>query len=314
MTGPMTGWPVIGWLDRNQPAMLSFIMLLVLSVMYSLGFLSASLATIETGPVAAGALRVMMASLFLLMVARIVGVGLVSGAVMWRYAAVYGMVCMAVPFTILPWTLTYLSNATAAIYYAVIPIEVLVLSRIFIGTPISFRKWIGFTVASAGLVFLALSGAQGAEDTMAAPQLRLDTLMPLWVPHVICLGTAVCIAMGAVLFQTMPKVSPVSITASALLMGNLVAVPALALAPPDSIPSPTAFFWVLVGGVVSTGCGMIVRGMLIRRESAIYTSTNGYIVPVITAVIGLLVLGEAIGLVAIMSYFLVLGGLLLSRS
>jgi len=54
--------------------------------------------------------------------------------------------------------------------------------------------------------------------------------------------------------------------------------------------------------------------MLIRRESAIYTSTNGYIVPVITAVIGLLVLGETVGLVAIMSYLLVLGGLLLSRS
>ena len=56
-----------------------------------------------------------------------------------------------------------------------------------------------------------------------------------------------------------------------------------------------------------------LRGTLIG-ESAIYTSTNGYIVPVITAMIGFLVLGEGVGLVAIISYLLVLGGLLLSRS
>ena len=314
MSSPNPGWPVIGWLDHRHPALLSLIMLILLATLYSLGFLSASLATIETGPVAAGALRVIFASLFLMMVARISGVGLVRGGVMWCYASIYGVLCMAVPFTILPWTLTYLSNATAAIYYAVIPIEVLVLSRIFLGTPVSLRKWTGFAIASAGLVFLALSGSQGAEDTMAVPQLRPDTEMPLWVPHIVCLGTAICIAMGAVLFQTMPKISPVAITASALLMGNLVAIPALALALPENVPSPTAFFWVLVGGVVSTGCGMIVRGMLIRRESAIYTSTNGYIVPVITAMIGFLVLGEGVGLVAIISYLLVLGGLLLSRS
>jgi len=314
VNSPVNGLPVIGWLDRNHPALLSLIMLVTLSTMYSLGFLSASLATIETGPVAAGALRVIFASIVLLAIASLSGVGLVRGTVMWRFATFYGALCLALPLTILPWTLTYISNATAAIYYAVIPLEVLVLSRIFLGTRITLRKWTGFAIAAAGLVLLALSGSQGAADTLAAPQLRPDTQMPLWVPHVVCLATAICIAMGAVLFQVMPKVSPLAITASALLTGNLVAVPALLLALPPDMPSATGFFWVLVGGFLSTGCGMIVRGMLIRRESAIYTSTNGYIVPIITAVIGLLVLGEAVGLVAIMSYLLVLGGLLLSRS
>jgi len=305
---------VIGWIDRHHPRLLSLTMLVTLATMYSFGFLSASLATVETGPVAAGACRVIFASLFLLIVAQITGVGLVKGPVMWRFAAIYGVMCMAIPFTILPWTLTYISNATASIYYAVIPLEVLVLSRIFLGSSISPRKWIGFAIASAGLVLLALSGSQGAADTMAAPQLRPDARIPLWVPHIVCLLTAICIAMGAVLFQVMPKVSPVAITASALLTGNLVAVPALLWALPPAVPSPNAFGWLLVGGVISTGCGMIVRGMLIRRESAIYTSTNGYIVPIITAIIGFSILGETVGLVAVMSYLLVLGGLLLSRS
>ena len=49
---------MILWLDRNQPAVLSLVMLLILATMYATGFLSASPATLEIGPVAAGALRV----------------------------------------------------------------------------------------------------------------------------------------------------------------------------------------------------------------------------------------------------------------
>ena len=53
------------------------------------------------------------------------------------------------------------------------------------------------------------------------------------------------------------------------------ATPAVLWSPPPAIPSPEGMFWVLVSGLVATGCGMILRGMLIRRESALYTSTNG---------------------------------------
>ena len=184
---------MIRWLDRNQPAALSLVMLLTLAPMYATGFLSASLAKLEIGRVAAGALLVIFASIFLLFVATVTGAGLVRGGLMWRYAAAYGMLCMAVPFTVLPWTLTYLSNATAAIYYAVIPVEVLVLSRIFLGTLVSRRKWAGFAVASAGLILLALAGARGTAETMAAPQLRLETDIPLWLPHIVCVISAVLI-------------------------------------------------------------------------------------------------------------------------
>ena len=49
---------------------------------------------------------------------------------------------------------------------------------------------------------------------------------------------------------------------------------------------------------------MILRGILIRRESAIYTSTNGYVVPIISAFIAFIALGETVGPVAVMSYLL----------
>lgn len=298
-----------------HPSTISLAMLMTLSCLYALGFLSASMATLEVGPFFAGASRVIFASIFILCVALATGVGLVRGRRLWVMAGIYGVGSMAIPFIILPWTLTYVSNTTAAIYFAVIPIEVLLLSRIFLRTPVTRRKWIGFMTASAGVIILALAGSAGDSSTMAAPRLLNDaeSWLPAWLPHVVCIAAAVCIAGGAVLFQAMPPASPVAITASAFLVANILALPVAVAALPASMPSLGGIAWILAGGVISTGIGMIIRGKLIRRESAVYTATNGYIVPVVTSLLGIAVLGESVGLVPVMAYLLVLGGLLMSR-
>ncbi|MEC7361432.1 MAG: DMT family transporter [Pseudomonadota bacterium] len=298
-----------------HPSTISLAMLMTLSCLYALGFLSASMATLEVGPFFAGASRVIFASIFILCVALATGVGLVRGRRLWVMAGIYGVGSMAIPFIILPWTLTYVSNTTAAIYFAVIPIEVLLLSRIFLRTPVTRRKWIGFMTASAGIIILALAGSAGDSSTMAAPRLLNDaeSWLPAWLPHVVCIAAAVCIAGGAVLFQAMPPASPVAITASAFLVANILALPVAVAALPASMPSLGGIAWILAGGVISTGMGMIIRGKLIRRESAVYTATNGYIVPVVTSLLGIAVLGESVGLVPVMAYLLVLGGLLMSR-
>ena len=298
-----------------HPSTISLAMLMTLSCLYALGFLSASMATLEVGPFFAGASRVIFASIFILCVALATGVGLVRGRRLWVMAGIYGVGSMAIPFIILPWTLTYVSNTTAAIYFAVIPIEVLLLSRIFLRTPVTRRKWIGFMTASAGIIILALAGSAGDSSTMAAPRLLNDaeSWLPAWLPHVVCIAAAVCIAGGAVLFQAMPPASPVAITASAFLVANILALPVAVAALPTSMPSLGGIAWILAGGVISTGIGMIIRGKLIRRESAVYTATNGYIVPVVTSLLGIAVLGESVGLVPVMAYLLVLGGLLMSR-
>ena len=298
-----------------HPSTISLAMLMTLSCLYALGFLSASMATLEVGPFFAGASRVIFASIFILCVTLATGVGLVRGRRLWVMAGIYGVGSMAIPFIILPWTLTYVSNTTAAIYFAVIPIEVLLLSRILLRTQVTRRKWIGFMTASAGIIILALAGSAGDSSTMAAPRLLNDaeSWLPAWLPHVVCIAAAVCIAGGAVLFQAMPPASPVAITASAFLVANILALPVAVAALPASMPSLGGIAWILAGGVISTGIGMIIRGKLIRRESAVYSATNGYIVPVVTSLLGIAVLGESVGLVPVMAYLLVLGGLLLSR-
>ena len=304
---------------RISPKWLSAMMLMTMSCIFSLSFLFATLATLEIGPAASGASRIIFAALFLVVVALISGAGLVRGKKLWAYAAIYGIVCLGLPFTLLPWTLTYVSNTTAAIYYAAIPLEVLVLSRIVIGTPISLRKWVGFAIASAGLLLLVNVGAKGDAGASAAVIQHLDHATrlddsQLWIAHLLCNLCALCLAGGGVLFQIMPRVSPISITASALLLANLVSIPVLLFSPPLAMPTPAGWIWVIGSGFLVTGCGTLLRGALIRREGAVYTSTNGYIVPVITGAMAFLFLDEPLAPIAIVAYLLVMTGLLVSRS
>ncbi|MDA9929756.1 DMT family transporter [Alphaproteobacteria bacterium] len=295
----------------------SIAMLLTLTLIFSSSFLFASLSAAEIGGIPAGASRVIIASMFLWIVVTVSGVGLVKGPVLWRYAALYGVVCMSIPNILLPWTLTYISNTTAAIYFSAIPLEVLVLARIFIKTPISFRKWIGFVAATTGLVLLALAGSKGDAGASASSLLhqgsRLDDSL-LWIPHLLCIFAALCLATGGVLFQIMPPTSPISMTASALLLGNFMALPVFAFNLPTALPSLIGWVWILGSGVISMGCGMMLRGALIRREGAIFTSTNGYIVPIFTSAVAVLALGETVSTMAVLSYVLVLSGLLISRA
>ena len=182
---------------RIPPKWVSAGMLLTMSCIFSLSFLFATLASMEVGPAASGSTRIVFAAIFLVIAAQITGVGLVRGRQLWAYAAIYGIICLGMPFTLLPWTLTYVSNTTAAIYYAAIPLEVLVLSRIVIGTPISRQKWAGFAIAFAGLLLLAHIGAQGDAGASQAVVEQLgvaDRLAEnqLWIPHLLCNLCALC--------------------------------------------------------------------------------------------------------------------------
>ena len=178
---------------------------------------------------------------------------------MWRYAAAYGMQCGGA-LTVLPWTLTYLSNATAAIYYAVIPVEVLVLSRIFSAHPYRDASRRGLPSPPPGWSCwrLRAPAARRNNGGAAAPPRNGHPAV-----------AAACPLCDIGRFHRRRR-HPVPddaeglariITASALLTGNLIAVPALLLFPPAGVPSAKGLFWVLVGGVIVTGCGMILRGI-----------------------------------------------------
>jgi drug/metabolite transporter (DMT)-like permease len=79
------------------------------------------------------------------------------------------------------------------------------------------------------------------------------------------------------------------------------------------MPSAIAITGMIGTAVIATALGTLLRGILIRREGAIFTSINAYIIPVNASIIGVLFLGETISLANIAAFCLIVIGLLIAR-
>ena len=181
------------------------------------------------------------------------------------------------------------------------------LSRLFLKTEISLRKWMGFCVGTMGVVVLAVSGGNTGMVPMGPP------LEWPFLPHLGAIIAALFLASGAVLIQAMPRMSPMAMTSSALLCGSAVALPLLVFSAPSIMPSQMAIMGALGTGVIATGLGLLLRTILIKRENAVFTATNGYIVPLFVGAMGVAFLGETIVASDVLAYLIIVSGLIIAR-
>ena len=227
-------------------------------------------------PMAVGSLRVVFASVFLLVALKVFNQSLVKSLSHWKFVTS-------------------------------IPLWVLVLSRIFLKIPITPLKWVGFAIGSIGLIFLAGNGT----DSINSDANFSGTLSLL--PYLVLLFAALGIAAGGVQLQTAPNISPLSLVASAFLAGNIIAVPVFLISLPEQWPPMTSVLSVLWLGIIATGLATFIRGILIKREGILFTSTNSYIVPIFASILGASFLGETLTISHGLAYLMVVSGLLISR-
>ena len=66
-------------------------------------------------------------------------------------------------------------------------------------------------------------------------------------------------------------------------------------------------------GVVSTFLGGLCRILLVKRAGAVFTSINGYLVPLVTCSLGIIFLNETLDVNTILSFLIVITGVLISQ-
>ena len=69
-------------------------------------------------PMAVGSLRVVFASVFLLVALKVFNQSLVKSLSHWKFVTIYGTAFSTLPFLALPWALQFVSSSAAAISFA----------------------------------------------------------------------------------------------------------------------------------------------------------------------------------------------------
>ncbi len=215
-----------------------------------------------------------------------------------------GAFSSAVPFMLLSWGQKTVTSGFAGISMATVAIMVLPLAHVLVpGERMTPRKGLGFVIGFAGVAVLIGPEAlatTGIEGEVAG--------------RVACLTAAACYAISSVNMQRLPPVDPIGLAALLLVIGTMIVVPvALVVEGVPRMPDGQTLTALAVLGILPTATAALLRVQLVRSAGATFMSLVNYAVPVVSVIVGAIVLGEALPPSVFAALALVLTGMGLSQ-
>jgi drug/metabolite transporter (DMT)-like permease len=191
----------------------------------------------------------------------------------------------------------YTTSAAAAVIFGVVPVATTPIAVVVLRERLSLLGVAGLVVGFAGLVVVVQPSPALLDGTGVGE------------PLVVC--AALSVALGSVLLRRVrPPMGSLPLTAWAMVVGAIGAH-ALSLALGES----TAVAWTTrelaaIGwlGTVSTGMAFPAYFALIRTAGPVRANLVAYVVPIVAAVSGAVVLGESVAVTTAVGFVIVLCG------
>ena len=256
----------------------------------------------EFNSISSGAGRIMIASCATILFCFISGKKLPKDLTIWKFSIFYSFFSISLPFLMVPLALNFITTSELAIYLASIPLFVLILAKLILKEIITLKKWIGFFIGIIGLIILS-----------EPYKFMIENFNEL-IASFICICISICLASGGIIIQKMPKCDPISFSASSFLIALIISLPIFFFLKPEEISFGKPLIGLLLAGILSTSLGGLARVLLIRRAGAVFTSINGYLVPLVTCSFGILFLNENLTLVMCISFIIVILGIIISQN
>jgi drug/metabolite transporter (DMT)-like permease len=219
----------------------------------------------------------------------------------WRIWAILGTFNGWLPNVLLAYALTQVTTATAAMIQASSPLIVALLSHaLFADEKLTPRRLAGVVVGFMGMGILI--------GPAALPESGISTTGVLTMLAIAC-----SYAVANVYVRTVKQAEPARLALGQQICSGFAATTlALVLAGPSAfMPIPAHLPSLIALGAAATALPVVLFMTLIRRAGPTRASMVGYLMPVWTAVLAVLFLGETIGLREILGGAVVLAGVAL---
>lgn len=276
----------------------------ILALLWGSGFFWIALSLDGFTPVQLTFARLALGALVLVPIVLVRRLPRPTGRAMWFHLTVSALVANAIPYTLFAVAQQTVSSSLAGVINATTPLWTLLLaiatrsdSRLtiqrgagvalgFIGVVVVFEPWTGVAGGTAGGI-LACIGAAASYGLAYIYQAR---------------------------FLTNRGLSPLTLTASQLVIAAGILAVVLPFSGAISSPEPLPIIAVLILGVIGTGVALIINFELIATEGATAASVVTYLVPAVALLLGVLVLNEPASLALPIGGALILAGVALTRA
>ncbi len=285
--------------ETSHPGFKDYVMLVGLAAIWGSSFVLIKSA-VETAPVlTVTAGRMIVATLILLVAARMAGQTLPYGWRIWGTIFLAGITGNALPFTLINWGEKGVDSSLTAILMGVMPLATVVLAHVFTrDEKANSYKWIGVLFGLIGLIVLIGPTSLGNLGKDFAAQMAI-------------LVAALCYSINALIIKSLMHLPRRSLAAAVMVAATLVVVPmSLAFEQPWTLAISTeSALSIVVLGILQTAIATLLTFAIIRSHGATFFSQINFMVPVFGVFWGAWLLAERPGLNAYAAMVLILIGL-----
>lgn len=215
--------------------------------------------------------------------------------------ALVGMFSTAIPFTLFAFSAQSVNAGVMSVLNASVPMMSGFIASVFFGDRLSRKQILGLIIGIIGVMLLMSEHLLAEQHT---------EILPMSYALFACIGYAI----GAnVTRNYLQNISPIAITAGSLLTANVVMVPlALYSFPYERTISAKAWLSVMGIGIISTALALIFMNQLIKRIGPTRATSITLVIPIFAILLGYVLLGESLDVMAIVGSAVILFGTYLS--
>jgi drug/metabolite transporter (DMT)-like permease len=263
----------------------SIIDFVALAAIWGSSFLFMRLAVVEFGPLPTAAVRVAIASAFLLPLMVWKGHGPVLRK-HWLAICLIGVLNSGLPFLLFAFALLSITTGLSAILNATVPLFGALVAWVWLKDRPTPSRIAGLVIGFVGVALLAWDKASFKPNAAG--------IAPAWAV-LACLLATVCYAIAASATKRYLSGLPPLATATGSQIGAAVALalPA-AWVWPQQLPGGQAWLALVVAGVLCTGVAYVLYFRLIEQAGPARALAVTFVIPVFAIVYGALFLGEQV--------------------
>ena len=286
-----------------RPGAVEIALLLSLATLWSSSFAFIKIAVETIPPLTVAAGRLALAAVLIVAAARLRGLNFPASDGLWVKFLAIGLFGNALPFTLISWGEVTIDSGLAAILMAVMPLATLVLAHLFtVDERMNPARILGVLLGFGGVVVLIGPAALAGFGDEALRQTAVA-------------GGAVCYAVATVIARRLPRMPLLVSSAGALIAAVTLSLPlALLIDRPWALaPAPESIGAVIILGLFPTALAILMYFALLRRTGATFIALNNYLIPSLGVIWGILFLGEALSVRAILALAIILAGIAVTR-
>ena len=260
------------------------LLLLLLGAIWGSSFFNIKIATYSFEPFTLALIRVIFASLFLLVFSFFYKIKINAFSKEWKIYALVGLCNIAIPFSLIAVGTNKVDSYLAAILMSTTPLTGSILAHIFTkDEKITFLKSVGIIIGFTGVLLLFFDKIILNKDNY-------------FFAFVILVGSTFYSIAGILILKRMKNSGNLNVTTSTMIWALIFLFPIAFIfeKPFNSNPTLDSVLSLIYLGSVATGFAWWLRFKILMKNGLIFQTQVAYLIPIFGVIFGVLFLNEQI--------------------